>query len=100
VGNFGKIIIDIFPDMELIIGNRQNILFSFLLFINLLFLQGPQPNIPIANYEETLFRFNETFCAFIASLACRERPLVIFLDDVHCMLLDGIRYSNTKYYLL
>jgi predicted ATPase len=32
-----------------------------------------------------LVQFNFTFSSFIAALASEEHPLVIFLDDIHCM---------------
>ena len=35
---------------------------------------------------ENVHRFKDVFVGFISSLACKERPLVIFLDDLQCTL--------------
>ncbi|MBF0359401.1 MAG: AAA family ATPase [Oligoflexia bacterium] len=58
----GKVILDIIPEMEKIIG--------------------PQNNLQKLTPSEAQHRFNLTFCNFIQALAQKEHPLVIFLDDL------------------
>lgn len=62
VGSNGRIMVELAPDMELIIG--------------------PQPEIPRLGQMESLNRFNLVLGAFLKALRDRERPLVIFLDDL------------------
>ncbi len=62
VGSNGRIMVELAPDMELIIG--------------------PQPEIPRLGQMESLNRFNLVLGAFLKALRSRERPLVIFLDDL------------------
>ncbi|MCP4129804.1 MAG: AAA family ATPase [bacterium] len=62
VGNNGEVIIDIVPEMELIIGE-----------------QPPVQDLPAA---EMLNRFNMVFLGFIKIFATKNHPLVLFLDDL------------------
>jgi PAS domain S-box len=61
VGNNGRVIIDVIPILELIIGK--------------------QPSIPQLGSVETQNRFNFVFQNFIQIIATAEYPLVIFIDD-------------------
>ncbi|MGK5092002.1 SpoIIE family protein phosphatase [Deltaproteobacteria bacterium TL4] len=64
LGVNGKVISEIIPDLELIIG--------------------PQPAIPKLEPVETQNRFQVMFRQFINVFTQKGYPLVIFLDDVHC----------------
>lgn len=61
-GPNGKIIIDVIPEVELIVG--------------------PQPPVPELGPTESQNRFNLVFQNFIRVFCQREHPLVIFLDDL------------------
>jgi diguanylate cyclase (GGDEF)-like protein len=60
--NLGQVIIDVIPDVELIIGK--------------------QPPVPILSSAETNYRFNFIFQRFIKTIVKENRPIVIFLDDL------------------
>jgi predicted ATPase/CheY-like chemotaxis protein len=62
LGTRGQVIIDVIPEVELIIG--------------------PQPTIPVLGPIETQNRFNNTFLQFVQVFSNRSHPLVIFLDDL------------------
>jgi len=62
VGANGQVIIDVIPEVELIIGK--------------------QPEIPQLGGTEAQNRFNRVFTEFINVFAKKEHPLVIFLDDL------------------
>ncbi|MCP4131101.1 MAG: AAA family ATPase [bacterium] len=62
LGPNGKIITDILPLFELIIGK--------------------QPDVPLLGSAESQNRFNLVFQEFIRILASKEHPLVLFLDDL------------------
>ncbi|MBM0744376.1 PAS domain S-box protein [Phormidium sp. CLA17] len=62
LGSNGQIIIDVIPEVELIIGK-----------------QSP---IPEVGATEAQNRFNLTFQRFVRAFCAREHPLVIFLDDL------------------
>jgi predicted ATPase len=62
LGPNGQIVIDLIPELELIIG--------------------PQPPIPVFGPAETQNRFNLVFQNFIKVFCEPEHPLVIFLDDL------------------
>lgn len=62
LGSNGQIIIDLIPEVELIIGK-----------------QTPVPNV---GATETQNRFNPVFGQFIREFGSAEHPLVIFLDDL------------------
>ena len=62
VGSNGKLITDVIPHLERVIG--------------------PQPNVPELDGQETQNRFNYVFQNFIRVIASKEHPLVVFLDDL------------------
>ena len=62
LGPNGQVIIDVIPQVELIIGS--------------------QPPVPVLSPTEAQNRFNFVFQNFIRVLAQKEHPLVIFLDDL------------------
>lgn len=62
LGTNGKLIIDVIPDVALIIGE--------------------QPDVPALAPEESQNRFNTVFENFTRVFAQPENPLVIFLDDL------------------
>jgi len=62
VGSNGQVIIDVIPEVELIIGK--------------------QPKVSQLSSNESQNRFNRVFQQFIQVFCCREHPLVIFLDDL------------------
>ncbi len=83
----GQVIIDVIPEVELIIGK--------------------QPEVPQLGGTEAQNRFNRVFTEFINVFAKKEHPLVIFLDDlqwVDSATLKLIQILNTdpesKYLLL
>lgn len=59
----GRIITDVIPEVELIIG--------------------PQPRVPDLPPQETQNRFNLLFRDFVCAFASQNHPLIIFLDDLH-----------------
>ena len=63
LGENGQVIIDVIPELELVIGS--------------------QPAIPKLGATETQIRFNRLFQEFVWVFAQAEHPLVIFLDDLH-----------------
>ncbi|MBU2512042.1 AAA family ATPase [bacterium] len=62
LGQNGQIVVDIIPELGLIIGKQK-----------------PVPGLSPA---ESLNRFNLTFLNFVRVFTCKEHPLVIFLDDL------------------
>ena len=62
LSNNGQIIIDVLPEVALIIG--------------------PQPTVPELNPQEAQNRFNLTFLNFVQVFAQADHPLVLFLDDL------------------
>lgn len=87
LGVNGRIIIDIIPELELIIGK--------------------QPEVPELNLTETQNRFNYVFQRFIMAFAGADHPLVLFLDDLQwadsasIKLLDMILCRNKiRFFLL
>lgn len=62
LGNLGKLLTDIIPNLELIIGK--------------------QPAIPDLPGEEARERFNYVFLRFMQVIATKEHPLVVFIDDL------------------
>ena len=62
VGGNGKLLVDVIPDLQLIIG--------------------PQPEVPALNATAALNRFTLVFQDFLRVFTAREHPLVIFLDDL------------------
>ncbi|NEU78086.1 PAS domain S-box protein [Nostoc sp. UIC 10630] len=62
LGSNGQIIIDVIPEVELIIGK--------------------QPPVPEVGATEAQNRFNRIFQNFVRLFCSKEHPLVIFLDDL------------------
>ncbi len=62
VGKNGKVLADIIPGLEVLIG--------------------PQPEIQALPPAESLKRFHDTFDRFLASLAGEDNPLTLFVDDL------------------
>jgi predicted ATPase/signal transduction histidine kinase/tRNA A-37 threonylcarbamoyl transferase component Bud32 len=62
LGTDGKVIADVIPEVELIVGE--------------------QPEVPELSSIESQNRFNRVFKEFIRVFAQKEHPLVIFLDDL------------------
>nr|WP_228053809.1 PAS domain S-box protein [Nodosilinea sp. LEGE 07298] len=62
LGSNGQIIIDVIPEVELIIGK-----------------QSPIPEVEATEAQN---RFNLTFQRFVRAFCAKEHPLVIFLDDL------------------
>src|ERR671933_393488 len=58
----GQVIIDVIPEVELIVGE--------------------QPTVPKLGASESQNRFNIVFSNFIRSFCTKKHPLVIFLDDL------------------
>jgi len=61
-GEHGKIIIDVVPELEYIIG--------------------PQPDVPELPPVEARNRFNNELGKFLSVLASAENPLILFIDDL------------------
>jgi PAS domain S-box-containing protein len=62
IGKNGKLITDVVPHLEMVVG--------------------PQPDIPVLDGEENRNRFNSVFQNFINLFTHKDRPLVLFLDDL------------------
>ncbi|MCB1179580.1 MAG: AAA family ATPase, partial [Leptospiraceae bacterium] len=62
LGNIGKVIIEVIPELEIIIGK--------------------QPDVPEVSPEQSVNRFNYAFTQFIQVFTKKEHPLVLFLDDL------------------
>ena len=62
LGSNGQVIIDVIPEVELIVGK--------------------QPAVPDLGPTESQNRFNFVFQNFIRAFCSKEHPLVIFLDDL------------------
>ncbi|QRN03205.1 EAL domain-containing protein [Legionella sp. MW5194] len=62
LGNVGQVVVDVIPDVELIIGQ--------------------QPLVPQLNPSDTQIRFNLVFQNFVRVFAQPSHPLVLFLDDL------------------
>lgn len=62
VGTNGQVIIDVIPEMELIVGS--------------------QPALPEVGLTEAQNRFHRVFQNFLRVFCAQEHPLVIFLDDL------------------
>lgn len=62
LGHNGQVIIDVIPEVELIVGK--------------------QPAVPQLTPSETQNRFNSVFQKFISVFCSPEHPLAIFLDDL------------------
>ncbi len=62
VGQHGKVLTDVIPELEVIIG--------------------PQPEVKQLPPVESLNRFHDLFDRFLTCLASRENPLALFIDDL------------------
>ncbi|WP_250124920.1 AAA family ATPase [Chroococcidiopsis sp. CCMEE 29] len=62
LGSNGQVIIDVIPEVELIVGK--------------------QPPVPEVGATEAQNRFNLTFQKFVRVFCAKEHPLAIFLDDL------------------
>ncbi len=62
LGSNGQVIIDVIPEVKLIVGE--------------------QPAVPKLGLKESQNRFNLVFQNFIRAFCLKEHPLVIFLDDL------------------
>jgi PAS domain S-box-containing protein len=62
LGNNGQLIIDVIPEVELMLGK--------------------QPSVPDVGATEAQNRFNRVFQQFIRVFCAKSHPLVIFLDDL------------------
>lgn len=87
LGANGKIIIDVIPEVECIIGS--------------------QPDVLQLSPAESQNRFNRIFQQFIHVFSQPEHPLVIFLDDLHWADLSSLKLieliasqSDSQYLLL
>ena len=86
LGSNAAVIIDIVPEVEKLIGE--------------------QPAVPKLGPEETQFRFDTTFIAFLGVFAKRDHPLVLFVDDLQwadsksLQLLKSIFTQDSGYVLL
>lgn len=86
VGAVGKVLTDVIPGLELIIG--------------------PQPAVPQLGGSEAQNRFNYVFRKFVNSISTEKHPLVIFIDDLQWAdsgslnLLQSLITSPDNSYLL
>ena len=75
VGNSGQIIIDMIPELEILIG--------------------PQPAVPELPMTESSNRFDQVFNSFIRAFARKDHPLCIFLDDLQWLDSTTRRWMET-----
>jgi diguanylate cyclase (GGDEF)-like protein len=87
LGKVGQVIIDVIPEIELIIG--------------------AQPSVPKLNPNDTQIRFNLAFQNLIRVFAQENHPLVIFLDDLQWADISSLNFienllqdQETNYLLL
>ena len=86
LGNNAQVIIDVIPDLEIILGK--------------------QPPVSELGYTESQNRFNLNFSKFIKVFCQKEHPLVIFLDDLQwadipsLKLIQFILEKKNKYLFL
>ncbi|WP_031527399.1 hybrid sensor histidine kinase/response regulator [Dyadobacter crusticola] len=78
VGQFGKIVVDVIPELEKIIGN--------------------QPAVESLTPIEAQNRFVNVFTQFINVFTKKEHPLVIFLDDLHWADPSSLRFLSRVTY--
>lgn len=74
-GNNGQVVIDVIPEVELIIGK--------------------QPPIPVLGANESQYRFNRVFKEFVRVFATHQHPLVIFLDDLQWADVASLNLINS-----
>jgi predicted ATPase/signal transduction histidine kinase/FixJ family two-component response regulator/tRNA A-37 threonylcarbamoyl transferase component Bud32 len=87
LGTSGKVVTDVIPEVELIIGK--------------------QPEVPELGPTESQNRFNRVFKQFINVFTAKEHPLVVFLDDLQWADSASLKLiellvtdSDSKYLLL
>ncbi|WP_437679175.1 AAA family ATPase [Sorangium sp. So ce131] len=61
-GTNAALLVDLVPELALVVG--------------------PQPAVPELGPSESQHRFERVFVSFLRALATRERPLVLFMDDL------------------
>jgi PAS domain S-box-containing protein len=71
VGNIGRVLTDVIPKLKHIIGQ--------------------QPIVPELSGIEAQNRFNYVFLEFVKTVATKERPLVVFLDDLQWIEVASLR---------
>lgn len=74
LGNNGQLIIDVIPELELIID--------------------AQPAVPNTGPTEAENRFHNTFLQFLGAFAQQEHPLVLFLDDLQWVDSASLKLLN------
>ncbi|MBA2654806.1 MAG: EAL domain-containing protein [Gammaproteobacteria bacterium] len=86
LNNMGQIVIDVIPEVELIIGR--------------------QPSAPPLNSAEAQHRFNFVFLKFVQVFAQADHPIVIFLDDLQwadiasLKLIENVLSDKETHYIL
>lgn len=86
LGDNGRVITDVIPEVELIIGK--------------------QPDLPVFGPEETRNRFKFVFEKFMSVFPQKEHPVVLFLDDLQwadmasLQLMKNIMFSDIHYLFL
>ncbi|WP_019503922.1 AAA family ATPase [Pleurocapsa sp. PCC 7319] len=87
LGNNGRVISDVIPELELIIGK--------------------QPSVPEMGSSKSQNRFNLVFQRFVGVFTKKEHPLVIFLDDLQWADLSSLKTiellisdTNSQYLLI
>jgi len=63
LGANGQVLVELIPELERLIG--------------------PQPRVAELSAREASYRFQRTCRDFLAAVATAERPVVVFLDDLH-----------------
>ncbi|HMZ64508.1 MAG TPA: AAA family ATPase, partial [Leptospiraceae bacterium] len=86
VGSIGKVITDVIPELELLIGVQED--------------------VPEVSTEQGMNRFSYAFLQFVKACAKLEHPIVLFLDDLQwadsgsLFLLEQLLYEPDLYYIL
>ncbi len=75
VGSLGRVLIEVIPNLELVIGE--------------------QPEAPVLGAAEAQNRFNHLFLELVRAIATPEHPLVIFLDDLQWIDAASLELLNT-----
>jgi len=75
LGSNGQVIIEVIPDLELIIGK--------------------QPEVPKINPDEAQNRFTYVFVNFINTFADKHHPLTLFLDDLQWADTPSLKLMET-----